>query len=246
MSARPLLLDLFCKAGGAGMGYHRAGFDVVGVDIEPQPNYPFEFHRADALKVLRDLLVGGTVVGRALGDIAAIHGSPPCQHYSAITLIRGNPTDHPDLIEPTRELLVATRKPYVIENVVRAPLQNAVVLCGVAMGLTIVENGVRYVARRHRLFESNVMIMVPPCACRRGMGTVLGIYGGGTRQDTRKRRNTRGGNTSKANRAQARALMDMPWATREEINQAIPPAYTEHIGGYLMAAVLAGERKAAA
>lgn len=219
---RPRLLDLFCCAGGAAMGYHRAGFEVVGVDIRPQPRYPFEFHQADAM----DFPTEG---------FDAIHASPPCQHFSAMTVVSGRREDHPDLLEPCRQKLKATGLPYVIENVVRAPLLNPVVMCGVAMGLTIVDDGVRYVAYRHRLFECSFPIMVPPCACHKAAGVVLGMYGGGTRQDTRKGKDPGGGNTRKANADQSRRLMDMPWATRDEINQAVPPAYTEHIGGYLMA-----------
>lgn len=207
------------------MGYHRTGFEVVGVDIRPQAHYPFAFFEADAMTF-------------PLDGFDAIHASPPCQRYSSITKVRGNPESHPDLIEPTRERLLATGLPYVIENVERARpwLREPVTICAAAMGLHLDEDGKRYVLARHRLFETNWWLMVPPCACDRRSANVevLGVYGGGTRQDTRIRKNLSGGNTNKANRRHAAALMDMPWATRQEMNLAIPPAYTEWIGNQLL------------
>jgi site-specific DNA-cytosine methylase len=121
----PLLLDLFCCEGGAGTGYNRAGFEVVGVDLDPQPLYPFTFHQGDALTILRDLLLSDIVgdpvklTGReyVLQDFDAIHASPPCQAYSTIT---PDKSKHPDLIGPVRELLVESGLPYVIENVAGA------------------------------------------------------------------------------------------------------------------------------
>ena len=137
---KPRLLDLFSGAGGAAMGYHRAGFDVVGVDINPQPNFPFEFCQDDALDVLEDLT---TYVWR---DFHAIHASPPCQHYANVTRWRGDAADHPDLVNTTRELLNTTGMPYVIENVREAGLRADYLLCGTQFGLPI---------RRHRHFETN-------------------------------------------------------------------------------------------
>lgn len=110
---RPILLDLFCKQGGAGMGFHRAGFDVVGVDIEPQPRYPFEFHRADALEFLREI-VESIAVGRGT-RFAAAHASPPCHAYTTLRTLQGD-KEYPDLVAPTRELLIESGLPYVIEN----------------------------------------------------------------------------------------------------------------------------------
>jgi DNA (cytosine-5)-methyltransferase 1 len=241
---RPRLLDLFCGAGGCSVGYHRAGFDVVGVDIKPQPNYPYEFHQADAIEYL-SLLVGSDNGQPATWD--AIHASPPCQHFSAMTSVTGNRDDHPDLIEPVRRLLRQWDHqwgvpPYVIENVERAgrALINPIRICGTAMGLTI--DGNRFRLARHRLFECSFPVMVAPCACASGAGEVLGVYGGGARQDTRKEANPRGGNTSKANKAQAAELMGIDWMTRAELTQAIPPAYCEHVGGYLLAEVRRRER----
>jgi len=125
------LLDLFCGAGGAGMGYHRAGFEVVGVDIKHQPHYPFEFHQADALEYLS---------GQGQ-EFDAIHASPPCQKYGKTKHLAG---DHPQLIGQVRDTLIAIGRPYVIENVPGAPLRNPVVLTGPMFGMNIV---------RDRLFE---------------------------------------------------------------------------------------------
>ncbi len=144
---RPRLLDLFCGAGGAAMGYHRAGFEVVGVDIAPQPHYPFEFHQADALTF-------------PLDGFDAVHASPPCQAYTETAASR-KLTDHPDLVAPTRARLVATGLPYAIENVPNAPLPSAVVLCGSAFGLPII---------RHRLFEMRPWVLCPPQCFARKFG----------------------------------------------------------------------------
>lgn len=134
---KPRALDLFCCAGGAGMGLHRAGFDVVGVDIEPQPHYPFEFHQADAMTF-------------PLAGFDFIWASPPCQAYTLCQRIRDN--EHPDLIEPTRQRLQASGVPWCIENVVGAPLINPIELCGAMFGLR---------TYRHRLFECSFPISAP-------------------------------------------------------------------------------------
>ena len=135
---KPKLLDLFCGAGGAAMGYHRAGFEVVGVDIKPQPHYPFEFHQADALTY-------------PLEGFDAYHASPPCQRFSVMQQIHHNQSIHPDLIDPMRQLLIRTGKAYVIENVPKAPIRVDLMLCGTMFGLKM---------PRHRIFESNVPM---PC-----------------------------------------------------------------------------------
>lgn len=149
----PLLLDLFCGAGGCAVGYHRAGFDVVGVGIRPQPNYPFRFVLADALEYLREH-------GH---EFDAIHASPPCQAYSRATAWQGDRSSHQDLIGATREGLARAAVPYVIENVqeARRLLRGAVMLCGTAFGLPL---------RRHRWFELSVPVreLVSPCQHRRG------------------------------------------------------------------------------
>jgi len=143
---RPRLLDLFSGAGGAAMGYHRAGFDVVGVDLHPQPHYPFEFHQADALTF-------------PLDGFDAIHASPPCPHYANVTRWTGKQENHPALIEPTRARLSLTGLPYVIENVRTRALRSPVVLCGSMFALPV---------RRHRYFESSVALpwMMQPCQHR--------------------------------------------------------------------------------
>lgn len=140
---KPRLLDLFCGAGGCSKGYADAGFYVVGVDVEPQPNYPFRFIQADALEFLRE--------GRWQG-FDVIHASPPCQRYSAAAEIHDTSERHPDLIDPTRALLRATGLPWVMENVERAPLETTLRLCGSMFELGVL---------RHRLFESNVLMLGP-------------------------------------------------------------------------------------
>ncbi len=214
---RPLLLDLFCGAGGAAMGYHRAGFDVVGVDIKPQPNYPFHFVQDDAFAVMRDEVV-------RTSPVAAIHASPPCQHYSVLAAMHPG-TEWPDLIPETRRLLEATGLPYVIENVPTAPLlrspglfgAHGLLLCGSMFGLGI-ERGQ---LRRHRLFESNQAFEQPPC---RHKGRAVGVYG-------------HGGHSGKHRmlyRQEAAEALGIDWMNRDELTQAIPPAYTEFIGAQLL------------
>ena len=123
MTAKPRLLDLFCGAGGAAMGYYRAGFDVVGVGIKPQPRYQFEFHQGDALEYCA-----------AHGyEFDVIHASPPCQAYSVTKSIHNN--DHPALVDATRDVLIATSNFYVIETVVGAPLRNPLMLCSGVCGV---------------------------------------------------------------------------------------------------------------
>lgn len=134
---KPRLLDLFCCAGGAGTGYSRAGFDVTGIDITPQPNYPFAFHQADALEYLADH-------GH---EYDAIHASPPCQHYARVTRWRGSADNHPDLLGPTLDLLASFAVPWIVENVPDASLLRAdYLLCGSMFGLKV---------RRHRMFQTS-------------------------------------------------------------------------------------------
>ena len=125
---RPLLLDLYCGAGGAAEGYHDAGFEVVGVDIRPQPNFPYTFIEGDALEALSVLLAGQGISGYLLSDFDAVHASPPCQAHS--DLQKQSKIEYADLIPQTRELLKLTGLPYVIENVEGAPLVDPIVLCG--------------------------------------------------------------------------------------------------------------------
>ena len=210
---KPRLLDLFCCAGGAARGYADAGFEVVGVDIDPQPNYPFEFYQADAIKWMEQ---GGHV------SFDAIHASPPCQGYT--TMNNRHASSIPQLIEPVRELLIATGLPYVIENVsgARSEMREPVQLTGAQFGKRI---------HRPRLFETNWLLLAPPKA-RRHRDTVA-VYGkcDGRRLWTR----ADGSELHVADLETARAEMEMPWADWDEIREAIPPAYTKFIGEQLLA-----------
>ena len=202
------------------MGYHRAGFDVVGVDINLQPNYPFEFHQADAMTY-------------PLDGFDAIHASPPCQAYTSMKVMWNHRPDHPELVGPVRKGLIATDLPYVIENVPGAPLINPIRLCGSMFGLGVEVEGVYYQLRRHRLFESNVPMSTARCNHPRGTRTI-GLYGDHAR-DSRRTQFSRLDNAEIG-----RAAMGMPWAKSwHGIREAIPPAYTEWIGTRLMAVVRA-------
>ena len=188
------------------MGYHCAGFEVVGVDNKPQPNYPFEFHQADAMEY-------------PLEGFDVIHASPPCQRFSVMKALPQN-IDHPDLLPAIRARLQASGAAYVIENVPGAPLETGAVLCGSMFGL----RSHRGYLRRHRLFESNVLILTPSCMHE---GLAIGVYGHGSAGFFGRRMRT-------ANRDEARILMGTPTMTRDGMSQAIPPAYTEYIGKRLM------------
>lgn len=213
------LLDLFCKAGGAAKGYADAGFDVVGVDIEPQPHYPFEFHQGDAMEVL--MWYENAV--HQLGRFDAIHASPPCQGYSVTASLHD--AEYPHLVDDVRWNLERIGLPYVIENVVGAPLRNAVRLCGSSFGLGV---------RRHRLFETSpVLIGAPQCA-HHLQPEPIDVTGTGASR-TGERTDGGGGNSRKPrNLAHAREVMGIDWMTRPELSEAVPPAYTEWIGGQLM------------
>lgn len=210
---RPRLLDLFCGAGGAAVGYARAGFDVVGVDINPMPRYPFAFEQADALAYL-------AAHGR---EYDVIHASPPCQAWSRMRRITGR--DYPELIEPTREALKLTGRPYVIENVEHAPLVNYVLVCGTMVGLRV---------RRHRWFEMAPLlpILTPSCACHNGVATgrLIGQRLRGPKPTNRRL-------PPRFTEAEKRAAMGVEWMTIAETQEAIPPAYTELIGRELLAAL---------
>lgn len=199
------------------MGYHRAGFDVVGVDHMPQPRYPFTFVQADALDYCREH-------GH---EFDVIHASPPCQAYSALAAInRRNGHKHPELVDPTRDALIATGLPFVIENVVGAPLRKPILLCGSAFGLRV---------RRHRLFESNTFLLTPGCN-HAGQGPTIGVYGNRGSGSLKPR--AKGGRFIRAKSlAEGQEAMGIDWMTWKELTQAIPPAYTELIGRQLIAAV---------
>jgi DNA (cytosine-5)-methyltransferase 1 len=239
---KPKLLDLFCCAGGAGTGYSRAGFDVYGVDIDPQPRYPFPFHLGDALDVLRRLLrgeaiaftaPGGSVVMLSLNDFAAIHTSPPCQFFSITS--RAHSVEHPDLLEPTRQALRESGKPYVIENVEGAPLVNPLRLCGSEFRLRAEDvDGLPLALRRHRLFESNMWLMGAG-GCSHDDTQVAGSYKASRHRTPEQRDNpARRGGYTPALPVRA-ALLGIDWPMNEhELAQSIPPAYTEFIGHQLI------------
>lgn len=218
----PRLLDLFCGAGGAATGYHRAGFDVLGVDIRPQPNYPFPMIVDDAVTFLGHYSF-------PLWGFEAVHASPPCQPFTAYRRRGDGVGDkYLDAIAETRRLLQATGLPYVIENVYGAPLCDAVRVCGTGLGLAV---------QRHRYFESNVPIMGVPCA----HGQNAPRFPAATNRAEKSRRTVEVGVWRIPLETQQEA-MGIDWMTLEELSEAIPPAYTEHVGHYLMKA---GRRLAA-
>lgn len=198
------------------MGYHRAGFEVVGVDLSPQPNYPFEFVQADALKLDRDFLA----------SFDAVHASPPCQSYSDLAKRNGNAHMWPRLIEPVRKMLTSLGVPWIIENVEGAPLRDPVVLCGTMFpGLRVI---------RHRLFEGNFPLEVPDHRWPHPLVFTHDkrkAHYGQLDQDVSFVQVTGGGNCSIAN---AKDAMGIDWMKKNELNEAIPPAYTEYLGKQLM------------
>lgn len=208
---RPTLLDLFCAAGGAAMGYYLAGFDVLGVDIRPQPRYPFPFVQADAMTY-------------PLDGFDVLTGSPPCHDHTSITAVTGVPDGTGWMLDATIERFRETGKPYVVENVERADMPGSLTLCGSEFGLRA---GGR-ILRRHRRFTSNVFLMgAGGCHCRgHEVGGVYGNGGGGVQ--------TRG---HKFTIKDAREAMGIDWMTTREICLAIPPAYTRHIGEQLIEAL---------
>ena len=212
---RPRLLDLFCCAGGAAAGYSLAGFDVLGVDLAPQPNYPFAFLQGDALRLDTDFL----------RQFDAIHASPPCQSYSDLAKRNRNAHAWPRLIEPVRELLVKSKRPYVIENVEGAPLLSPAMLCGTMFA------GLRVL--RHRLFEANFPLLTPKHGVHPRVHTFdkRKSHYGMTHDMIDYVQVTGGGNCTIA---AARDAMGIQWMTKAELNEAIPPAYTEFIGKQLL------------
>ncbi len=219
MERKYKLLDLFCCAGGCAKGYHDAGFEVVGVDIVDRPNYPYKFIKADALEILKDV--------EFLKQFQAIHSSPPCQCYSKLKYLSGNvekwEEEHVDLVAPTRELLIKTGKPYIIENVEGAPLINPIKLCGSQF-----EN---MYTQRPRLFESNIHLRKPDAPVVRHKTLKLGqgpaedgyITVAGTRPP-------KGMTEVQAKLYYGFALGGIDWMSLEELTQAIPPIYTQFIG----------------
>lgn len=215
MNDRPLLYDLFCGAGGAAMGYHRAGFEVVGVDNKPQKNYPFDFIQMDALGFLQEVIDGE----RPTPDV--IHASPPCQLFSQATRAE-NRQSHINLIPQTRELCKRVGSIYVIENVPKAPLINWILICGGTLQCSV---GTMQL-HRHRLFESNAMFFGMPCSQQKVQ--TITVVGNGTPSWSRA---ALGRNPTIKEKREA---MGIDWMNRNELSQAIPPAYTEFIGKQLI------------
>ena len=206
---RPLLLDLYCCAGGAGYGYWLSGFDVVGVDIEPQPKHKGkEFIQSDAIEYLK----------ANFHKYDAIHASPPCQHYSIASMqFRKAGKEYVDLIEATREELIKTGKPYVIENVPGSPLINPIELCGSMFGMR---------TYRHRLFESNIELIAPPHPKHIAPNTKMG------RKPKPDEFIQYVGHFSGVQ--EVREMTGLWWMGQKELAQSIPPQYTQYIGEQLL------------
>jgi len=217
VSMRPRIADLFCGAGGVGMGLHRAGFEVVGYDLAPQPNYPFEFHQQDALDV-------------DLSGFDAVWASPPCQFYSRL---RHLPWLRNRIywrsIPPTREYVLVSGLPYIIENVedARWDMENPSVLCGMALGMPLY---------RHRAFESPFLVLAPPHVKH------TQVIASGRASLAKRRHGNQGFKEISRNSSaghvvgveRIRKVMGIDWMTRNELAQAIPPAYSEFLGEQLM------------
>jgi DNA (cytosine-5)-methyltransferase 1 len=209
-------LDLFCCAGGATRGLQQAGFHVVGVDLHPQPRYCGDaFIQADALEYLRTA---------DLSQFDFIQASPPCQAHTVLRHAPGTKA-HPDLIAPTRALLMRSGKPYCIENVVGAPLNNPVTLCGSMFGLKTPDGAE---LRRHRLFETSFPLLAP--SCQHGRGPVIGVYGAHSRD---RRRPSGTNHKSGSNRPWEHAFVaigvPVGSMTLAELSEAIPPAYARFV-----------------
>jgi DNA (cytosine-5)-methyltransferase 1 len=210
VTARPRLLDLFSGAGGAAVGYHRAGFDVVGVDCVPQPRYPFPFVQADALEYL----------ARHGREYDAIHASPPCQHYSACARMPGRSLqDYPDLVGLTLAALERSGMPWVLENVPGAPC-HGIVLCGQMFGLAVY---------RHRKFDSNVLLLQPTHTQHRHRITKQRMGRWLTLEASRVI--TVAGHCYPL--ADGKRAMGIDWMQKDELSEAIPPAYTHYLGRQL-------------
>lgn len=209
------LLDLFCGAGGASKGYAEAGFEVTGIDLKHGKRYPFKYIRADVRQYLNP---------EYLSQFDVIHASPPCQTFSITQHLRnaqGKSTSKVDMVDEVRQALIASGKPYVIENVIGAPLINPIVLCGSGFGLKV---------RRHRGFESNVQLVGNTCD-HKAQGKPVGIYG------SMRDEIPNGGHTAKT-MTEANEAMGIDWMIWSELVEAIPPLYTKYIGTQLRHAAM--------
>ena len=210
LEKRPRLLDLFCGAGGASMGYHRAGFEVEGVDIKPQPHFPFKFYQADALEF-------------PLDGYDAYHASPPCYEntWSARRWIDGPVSyEKTDQLEDTRFLLMRTSRPFVLENTPGAKMSNYIKLLGTMFGLKVIRE------RWFELYKFEILFLPAPLLERNPVksGRYFTVAGhGGASKDCRL--------------ATWQAAMGIDWMSKDELTQAIPPAYTEYIGKFLISEV---------
>lgn len=225
-----MLLDLYCAGGGAAMGYHRAGFDVVGVDCMPRPHYPFDFVEDDALAYLH----------KYGGRYDAIHASPPCQRFSQMRFCRPGKVTHPDLLTPTLRSLAGFRVPWIVENVPQSPIgPYAVELCGLMFGLKVF---------RHRLFACSHALLVPPHPSHKGKligenGFVCVAGHGGQGTGFNSTHNRRKVPKDHRTVGSWRSAMGIDWLPRDMLAQAIPPAYTEYLGRQLINVITRGSHQ---
>jgi DNA (cytosine-5)-methyltransferase 1 len=223
---RPLALDMFCGAGGVAEGLYRAGYQPIGVDINPQKNYPFPFIQADVMNL-------------SFARFALAWASPPCQGYSDMQHAPGA-KEHPLLIEPIRNKLIRSKVPYVIENVMGAPLVNPIVLCGCQFGLGV--EGFRL--ERKRQFECSFAVDQPKC--KDHSLPVIGMYGGHVRcRSSKFWRGTGADFPNQDKPALAKQAMGIDWMTMNEMSQAIPPAFAQYIGTAARIAAIPQLREAA-
>lgn len=202
---RPQALDLFCGAGGASMGLRRAGFDVTGIDIRPQPHYPFRFWCGDALHLARDQLAAFDLVW----------ASPPCQAFTAYKRRPNHVVDRDNLIPSVREMLLRYADKWVIENIPGAPLRNPITLCGSMFGLDV---------RRHRLFETNFPLIEPRCQHDRQTPRFPQAT------NRKNKRCTVEIGVWRIPLDVQRRAMGIDWMGIKELSQSVPPAYAEYIG----------------
>jgi len=269
---RRKVLDVYCCEGGMWRGLTDADFDVYGIDTfedYTQARYPGPSFKGDAILALTMLLAGlalpfthkdGMVEWLKLEDFAAIHASPPCQHASAGTrsLRKKDGKEYPALVEPTRWLLEQTGLPWIIENVKGAALRNPVTLCGSMFGMGATdEDGLPLRLERHRLFETNFLLL-PPAPCQHDPKVwVAGVYGGSRRakrikgetlaevapRDRHAARFERGGGYVPRSKRVQQELLGIDWMTQKAMAQSVPPRYAQHVGEALWAAI--GEQAAA-